>query len=123
MTQQIKAIFVTGANKGIGKAICEEILLQHTDTIVFLGSRDLERGQSAIDDIVNRNGDSFKDRLYFVQSNVGDEKSVLKAAETVSDKLAELNEKSKDKSFYLYGLVNNAGVIDGIKYIATYTYM
>ena len=42
-------IVVTGANKGIGLALVRAILEHHTDTGVYLGSRDVERGRSARD--------------------------------------------------------------------------
>ena len=38
---------VTGANKGQGFALCRRILAEHTDTRVFLCSRDAGKGQVA----------------------------------------------------------------------------
>ena len=41
-----KRILVSGANKGIGRAICERLLANHDDVHVLLGSRDAGRGEA-----------------------------------------------------------------------------
>ena len=46
-----KLVLVTGGNKGIGKAICKGLLLQHPSIHVILGSRDLDNGQRASSEI------------------------------------------------------------------------
>lgn len=97
----MKRILVTGANKGIGLAIARAILEEKPDTCVFLGSRDGQRGQRAIDQLVAEHP-AFRERLSLVEIDVTDEESVRKAADHVSEILGE-GER-------LYGLVNNAGV-------------
>ena len=44
----MKTILVTGANKGIGLAIVRKLLREFPDTCLLLGSRDVERGSSAV---------------------------------------------------------------------------
>jgi carbonyl reductase 1 len=95
-----KSILVTGANKGIGLAICTQLLLRDPDTRVFLGSRDLARGKAAADGL----GAELAGRVSVVLMDVGDDASVAAAAAAVAGQLGE----SK-----LYAVVNNAGVADG----------
>jgi NAD(P)-dependent dehydrogenase (short-subunit alcohol dehydrogenase family) len=80
---------VTGANKGIGKEIARR--LADAGLTVYLGSRDGERGQRAVDEI---GGDT---RLLVL--DVTDDQSIAEAAQQVPD---------------LDILVNNAGImVDG----------
>ena len=99
----MRRILVTGANKGIGRAIAEAILAQHTDTFVYLGSRDLARGRAAADALV-RAHDEWKPRVEVVALDVADDRSVTEAGRHVAESLG--GEK-------LYGLVNNAGIGSG----------
>lgn len=102
MTQQAKPVIVTGANKGIGRATVEAILDDRDDTRVFLGSRSVERGEAARDEIVQERPDAA-DRLEVVQLDVSEDDSVQRAAESVAESLG---------SSSLYGIVNNAGLGD-----------
>ncbi|KAJ1632204.1 hypothetical protein T492DRAFT_990355 [Pavlovales sp. CCMP2436] len=94
-----KSILVTGANKGIGLAICSQILLRDPDTRVLLGSRDKVRGEAAAAGL-----GALADRVSVVVMDVGDDASVTAAAAAIAEKLGE--EK-------LYAIVNNAGVAEG----------
>jgi NAD(P)-dependent dehydrogenase (short-subunit alcohol dehydrogenase family) len=117
----IKRILVTGANKGIGKAICERLLTEYDDTCVILGSRDLSRGEAAAQDLratlqalankkdddgnnKNENGhfSSDRQRVQVLQLDTSSDASVQAAAA----KLAAEGGGSAD----LYGIINNAGV-------------
>lgn len=98
-TTNMKRVLVTGANKGIGKAICQLLLEKHPDVCVLLGSRDLERGQAAIQDLRKEVGEESCDgRLELVQLDTNSAESVDKAAAEVG------------KGGSLYGIVNNAGI-------------
>ena len=99
MTAAMRRILVTGANKGIGLAIVEAILTEHTDAFVYLGSRDPERGRAAAAKLAQRPG--FANRLEAVPLDVGKDESVTAAAAQVQRGLG--GEK-------LYGIVNNAGI-------------
>ena len=98
----MKRIVVTGGNKGIGLAIVKRLLKEFSDTHVFLGSRNLERGETAIKQTVSELGESVKSRLELLQIDVTSHESIQKAVETVRKSLAKT-------SCLLYGLVNNAG--------------
>jgi len=88
---------VTGANKGIGLAIVTKLLEDFPDTYLLLGSRDVGRGQAALEQI----GEVYKDRVELLQIDVTSDESVKNAVEAVKAKHGD-NEP-------LFGLVNNAG--------------
>jgi len=98
-TVMSKRVFVTGGNKGVGKAICEKILKDFPDTCVCLGARDSARGEAAVESIAQAIGD--KSRIEFVNIDVSDDASVATAASTMLEKYGP-------GSFF--GLVNNAGI-------------
>lgn len=93
----MRRILVTGANKGIGLAICQAILEEHADAFVFLGSRDAARGAAAVAGLP-------KGRAIAVTLDVTDDASVAAARESIASALG--GEK-------LYGVVNNAGIGSG----------
>ena len=98
----MKRILVTGANKGIGLAIVKRLLSEYPNTFVYLGSRDVGRGEEAIKQIESEMGAAAKGRVKLLELDVTSDSSVQKAAETVKAELSEANDQ-------LYGLVNNAG--------------
>lgn len=93
----MKRILVTGANKGIGRAIARAILEAHADAFVYLGSRDVGRGREAAEALGN-------ERIEVVPLDVTADASVRAAVDQVRAHLG--NDR-------LYGLVNNAGVGHG----------
>lgn len=95
-----KRIVVTGANKGIGKAIVQRILETDEEAFVYLGSRNAQRGQAAVDDLVKDNA-SWTNRLQMLEIDVTNTESVANAVETVRP------------GGSLYGVVHNAGVAHG----------
>jgi len=95
----MKRILVTGANKGIGQAIVKKLLEDYPDTHLLLGSRSVERGEAALEQIVEQLGEAARSRLEVIQLDVTSEDSVNKAVENVA----------KLGTSPLYGLVNNAG--------------
>ena len=98
----MRRILVTGANKGIGRAIVEAILAQQANTFVYLGSRDVGRGRAAVEEL-GREHAGWAERLDGVAIDVADDASVAEAAQRVGESLR--GEK-------LYGVVNNAGIGD-----------
>jgi carbonyl reductase 1 len=100
----MKRILVTGGNKGIGKAICERLLTEYSDTYVFLASRDASRGEAAVNDLKKKLPSHCADRLDLILLDTASDASVKTAAETITTKLGGNK---------LYGIVNNAGIIRG----------
>jgi len=94
-----KVILVTGGNRGIGKAICKGLLQKHPNVHVLLGSRDLNKGKQAADEIKGQNKSLPSCSLTVVQLDVTSDSSVQAAAQMV--------ERLGCK---LYGIVNNAAV-------------
>lgn len=99
-TAAVRRLLVTGANKGIGKAICAAALQQHPDVHVLLGSRDATRGKRAIQSIVEAAPDC-EGRIEMLTIDVADSESVAAAAKEV---------KTKYGTDALFGLCNNAGI-------------
>jgi len=97
----MKRILVTGANKGIGLAIVTKLLQDFPDTHLLLGSRDVGRGQKALQQVLDQVGDAAKDRVELIQLDVTSDESVKNAVEAVKAKHGQ--------SEPLFGLVNNAG--------------
>lgn len=93
-----KVVLVTGANKGIGLAIVEALLLELPHSFLLLGSRDQARGQAAVDSLVTKLGSDYKERLKLVLLDVTSDSSVQTARETVEREHGRI-----------HGLVNNAG--------------
>jgi NAD(P)-dependent dehydrogenase (short-subunit alcohol dehydrogenase family) len=93
----MRRILVTGANKGIGRAIVEAILDEHADTFVYLGARDPARGRSARQEIVDEHA-AWAERIEVLPLDVASDDSVVAArAQTTS----------------LDAIVNNAGIGGG----------
>jgi NAD(P)-dependent dehydrogenase (short-subunit alcohol dehydrogenase family) len=78
-----RVALVTGANKGIGKAIVRG--LARSGLTVFLGARDSERGRAATAELCS-DGD-----VRFVQLDVVSSASVLAARETIKSETGRLD--------------------------------
>jgi len=89
----VQIALVTGANKGIGLAIARG--LGELGYQVWLGSRDAERGKSAVDALI---AESIDARLLVL--DVADPESIKLAAATLAEAVPHLDV-----------LVNNAGII------------
>lgn len=92
----MRTVLVTGGNRGIGLAICQRILEETSDVKVLLGSRDLGRGQQAAD-YLKKQISNCQERLEVIEMDTSSDESVKKAASQIDS---------------LYGIVNNAGVLD-----------
>ena len=101
----VRRILITGANKGIGFAIANRCLQDHSDTHVILGCRSVARGEAAKAELSASNAE-WKERLIVVQLDTTDDASVKKAAATLEGMFG------KDPR-PLYGIVNNAGIASG----------
>jgi len=89
----MRTVLITGANKGIGLETAKQ--LSKLGYKVFLGSRDAARGKEAVKKL-NAEGLSH---VEFIQIDVTDAKSILRAAETIQSKINSLDI-----------LINNAGI-------------
>jgi len=101
----MKAILVTGANKGIGLAIVTKLLEDFPDTYILLGSRNVARGREALQHVVRKLGYEGKNRVDLLQLDVTSDESIRDAVNTVKKMLGDKEP--------LYGLVNNAGGMSG----------
>lgn len=90
----MKTALITGANKGIGFEICRQ--LGKLGFNIILTARNSERGNTATAKLEKENI-----KCEFVEMDVSDLKSILKAYEIVSAKYNSLDV-----------LVNNAGIMD-----------
>jgi len=96
----LRRVLVTGGNKGIGRALCQQLAADH-GFYVLLGSRDAGRGEEALKAILEKHPEC-QDRLEVLPLDVSDDASVKAAAEQVQEK--------HGASSSLYGILNNAGV-------------
>jgi NAD(P)-dependent dehydrogenase (short-subunit alcohol dehydrogenase family) len=87
--REMKKILVTGANTGIGLALCKQLAEDH-GCFVYLCSRNQERGEAAVASIGSEN-------VKLVILDVSSDASVAAAAEQL-------------KGEELYAIVNNAGI-------------
>ena len=97
----MRRIVVTGANKGIGRAIAEGALAEGDDTFVWLGARDVGRGEAARAEMIEAHP-GWGGRLEVLELDVTSDASVEAAARTVGERLGD--------GEALYGVVNNAGI-------------
>lgn len=100
---------ITGANSGIGFEAVKQLLDTNTKAFVFLGSRDVTRGQNAVQSILDANPESYSGRVQALQIDISDGSSVSQAVETVRAQL--LSGGDGDTPVYLDALINNAGML------------
>ena len=113
MAAKGKVILVTGGNRGVGLAICNEILSSPKfgdDDILYLGSRNFARGLEVIEsEIVHK---AKLNQVKAIQIDVTDQLSVEHCQETIQSDL-------EDSDRELYAIVNNAGGYAGADIQAT----
>ncbi|CAB9500993.1 Carbonyl reductase [NADPH] 1 [Seminavis robusta] len=93
----MQTILVTGANTGIGLALCKQLCKDH-GAKVFLGSRSADKGATAVQQVKEYAGGDSKGQVELLQIDVGSDDSVTKAAASL-----------KEKGVKLTAIVNNAG--------------
>lgn len=96
-TSTTKSILVTGGNTGIGFALCRQLVADHSCK-VYMGARNAERGQKAVEEIKAKHPDKAEN-IELVLMDVSADVSVEEAAADM-----------KNKNVSLYAIVNNAGV-------------
>lgn len=106
-TKKDGAILITGGNSGIGYALCRQLVAEQPGGYgysgnIYLGARNAERGQKAVDAIQAAHPEAA-DRIELLLIDVSNDDSVVAAAK-------ELKSKLDGVSSYLYALVNNAGI-------------
>uniref|UniRef100_A0A7S4BGH2 Uncharacterized protein n=1 Tax=Chrysotila carterae TaxID=13221 RepID=A0A7S4BGH2_CHRCT len=104
-------VLVTGANKGIGRAIAQAVLEAQPEASVLLGSRNMARGEEAAA-VISKVVPGGANRIDVVQLDVTDAESVRKASERVAEMFGTDEPP-------LYGIVNNAGIGFGKGFEAT----
>jgi len=97
-------ILVTGANKGIGYAMCKKILETQSEVCVLLGARNERRGPEAVQSLSVEVPGS-EGRLEFLPIDVTVDRSVRAAADRLAARFGTSNP--------LWGIVNNAGIASG----------
>ncbi len=98
----MKRVLVTGANKGIGRAVVAALLDRHPDVFVYLGCRSPARGTDARNQLAARNQEHLS-RTKVVELDVTSERSVCEAERGI-------REDCEATGTALYGIVNNAGI-------------
>lgn len=96
-----RRILVTGGNAGIGFALCRQ-LVHERSCHVYLGSRSVEKGNDAANQILSNKPSESSGFCQLVQIDTSSDTSVADAACTVKSLL-------KADGAQLYAVVNNAG--------------
>lgn len=101
-----QVVLVTGASRGIGFELCRELLLHHTDYTVLLGSRDIEKGKHAKNQILSESAEdsssssALASRLHVVSLDVTAVESITAVRTSIESRFGGI----------LDVLVNNAGI-------------
>ena len=111
----MRSYLITGANKGQGYALCKRILSEHSDTHVYLCSRDIQRGREAKEALLTEinGGNIDAERIDVLQLDVTSDESVQDAVNTVRLNLGSTDNNNEDDDKVLAGVVSNAGILWG----------
>jgi NAD(P)-dependent dehydrogenase (short-subunit alcohol dehydrogenase family) len=105
----IKRILVTGANKGIGFALCKKLLTEYPETHVILCSRNINSGFAAAESILEDcpgaadKESTYASRIDVLRLDVSSDESARVAAQDIARKYGTSPPP-------LYAIVNNAAV-------------
>ncbi|SPO06807.1 related to reductases [Cephalotrichum gorgonifer] len=83
-----KTVFITGANQGLGLETARALLA--TGATIYLGVRDLKKGQQAVDDLL-ASGQTTNKSLHLIEISLDSLDSVRSAAEAFLSKTSSLN--------------------------------
>lgn len=97
MANSKQVIFITGANTGLGLETVKSLLKSSRPVIILLGSRDLQKGTAAAEEVRKQFADS-QSKVECVQIDVESDKSIEQAFETIQAKYHKVDV-----------LINNAG--------------
>ncbi|KAI1267872.1 putative short chain dehydrogenase/reductase [Xylariaceae sp. FL1019] len=95
-----KVILVTGASSGIGLTTVGLLAQTSPDFSILLGSRSVEKGTKALENLRETHGDSLKGDISLVQIDVTDVQSITAAKEHIESAYGKVDV-----------LINNAGII------------
>ncbi|KAI0853832.1 putative short chain dehydrogenase/reductase [Daldinia vernicosa] len=93
-------ILVTGASSGIGYETVAALSNTSADFHILLGSRSIEKGQRALDELQSARGSSLKGPISTIQIDVTDQKSIDAARQQIETQFGKLDV-----------LINNAGIL------------
>lgn len=93
-------ILCLGASSGIGLEAVLALAQESQDFHILLGSRSVEKGQKALNDLRSSNASSLKGSISVLQIDVTDQNSIAAAKEEVQTKFGKVDV-----------LINNAGII------------
>ena len=96
----MKAVLVTGANRGVGYGICQKIVSNYSSFLVVVCARKKESAEKAILELKKTSKEA---NLFPLEIDVTHEESVSTAAKTLKKHLTENNSS-------LHAIINNAGV-------------
>uniref|UniRef100_A0AC34Q4H9 Carbonyl reductase n=1 Tax=Panagrolaimus sp. JU765 TaxID=591449 RepID=A0AC34Q4H9_9BILA len=100
-----KVFVVTGANKGIGYGIVENLAQNVNNGIIYLTARNVELGENAVKKLTTELGSKQKSKIAFHQLEITDENSVKKLAEYL--KKTHGAEVTNNINYYGTKLVSN----------------
>ena len=87
-SSQMRVAVVTGANKGIGKAIATQLATSKQFSHVILGCRDAARGQAAVDEISKQSSDC---KVSAYPLSIGDDESHASFRKAVQDQFGKVD--------------------------------
>jgi len=105
----VRRVLVTGANRGIGKAIVNRCLQDHNDTAVIMACRSAASGEAARAELVADHPE-WTERLMVLEMDTSSDASVQAAAAKLA---ADHAVAPLSSGCLLYGIVNNAGIASG----------
>ncbi|XP_034470413.1 3-keto-steroid reductase-like [Hippoglossus hippoglossus] len=83
-----RVVVVTGANSGIGLALCERLLTEDAQLRLCLACRNMQRAEAARDTLLTSHADAHVDLLHL---DVGSVESVLAAAQEVKARYSRVD--------------------------------